>query len=1105
MAINIDELPDAEPSPRPNTSPKAINIADLADETPKPEPTPSPVAQGAPAPRGPINIDELEDSNPIAPLKEVLALGASPVGKALDTLAIPLRAGAGLATKALDKTVLPGIQKRLNAKDAKAPDITFLDVADYASDQAVGGRDRFLKMLIDSGFSAKQASGIYAGYKAAADVGGITANFFLDPLRFVSFGQLTKASEQARKLGLFDEAGNFVKTERNLVDVRVPFTQTKVGVPAAPAAKAAKAVGKAASKVPGAETVSSVGKRFVDSFDYRTGVAEIDQAAAVLPFRKNQDFFDTRKNFLEPLQKNPLEADEKRLLIRLLEGTPNLQPEIPVKGQKLGTSLEAIQASMRTKIPEVQRGLKINPHRHDAIIDQAMEIRKAQAKATEIEWAAGILDESNILNRTVENYFTHLPTPKGRALVRAQRIEDAELALRAQEEALKGELQSGIKSGFLSRFAAGRQKRIVEGQFEQAQEAMSKKYGVQFYVDDPVVATAYRLDQAKKLYRDKEFLDLLEKHGRKARSPEEFQALKKQGWSIIDHPEFSRQGRWKDTLFPPNIADKINYFIKPRELGDFTRFVDSYNKVFKSLALATPGYWVQNWFDDLFKFYIEGGKVSSFVKAQSALMGAKGSTKIAGKAMSYDEVRKLAAGVADASQFSEDMLHQVLYAGKKSWKEQAISRLNPINTAKDMLKYFNQVGERNQNVVRAAFLIDLLERGHTLESAALRTERVLFNFRRTTPGIDFARRFWNPFIQAAIKTAQVTPELLAKNPSAYNQLSNNFMAALARSFHDPVTQQQVLAIVPEYRRFRDPIVGPLLPGNEAVLGAFGGEEQKPLGRVALLTAGIGPDILNRFAIWDSNVARSGFGFGPAMSSLLSVATGKDQFSGAPIDADPNNPDFARRVGYALGNSAWSLAFATPQVGNLVKQRLGMGDVQYYEPETLRLLQASFGQFVQFSNLDKELHFKMLIYQSAERELAKQMSRALMREVQGRDFSQLLSSKPKSIQEVYRFFSLPGSAEILEKRGERGVNTKRAMLSASALRGEMSVLELIESMKELRQQVKDLNANYQTLMQMKLQDLKAWKDANRNADAFKLESEAEQMMKNFLGQASPENL
>lgn len=760
-------------------------------------------------------------------------------------------------------------------------------------------------------------------------------------------------------------------------------------------------------------------------------------------------------------------------------GPGPVRPNIGVKmvpfGSELGTyDMDALRKHMSEKIDGLAQGLNANLERREEIIDGAMAIKHANSQINGRQFSAGLIPEEHLSSMIMKNYLAHVPSDEGRAAAKLKALSDTQMQslLENQEKTISKGFDQIINSSRLSGFNQTRMERSILLPMEEAQKQMSELYGVKnFYVDNPFISTAMRWAQSEKLIADKKFLDQLIHFGVEPASKEQRLALQVRGWGPLDIPDFKgktltvkidgipKSVTMESRLFPPNVVSKVGHWIKPREVGAFGQWIGAYNRVFKTMALMTPGFHLRNTVEDLFKYYTTGGSVKNMVTGTVAqllplLPGsvARSSVEINGVKRTYAELAEMAKGLRGASLSRDPGLAEHMFAGKQVFQTIGSNLKDPIQMAKNIVHSMYAIGEGGVHAMRSAQYFDLLDKGYSQSAALFRTEQLMFDFRRATPAIDVARTYWDPFIQHAIKTAFLTPELVAKNPAAYNRFITNLPKYLSWAMSDPVTSQYLNQVAPDYIKHRDPVGSLLLPGDSFLAAMFQPPKQ---GMAMFVTPEFGPGILRKFNIWDDQVVKQRLGFGPAMNSLITVVTGMDQ-QNKPVDADPNHPDFVTRALRASLDAASTAAFATPGVLNWVRDMAGMQVPNALPSTNMKLAQAMFGQFIHFDDFNKDYMFKSIALQGAYSQLQRQLPTALARELQGKDISLYMADKPKILRDLYEK-AYPSSAQSIWDRYSTDLQDQQmSRAGIEGLTGQKSASQIFSEMKGIKQTLDRMN-------------------------------------------------
>ena len=973
--------------------------------------------------------DLVPDSVKSAASEFMQYVSQSPVGKTLSYLNMPLRAATAGVVYGLDKTFNPGIQKDLNPHGDFFPDLAYHDVLNYVAPTNQAVEDAVRK----AGFTGFVPNTARLSYAMAKGGTGLAADFVLDPINLL----LPAAGKMAGKAG---------KT----------------------AYKGSATVAKVADKA--AELGAKAYDRSIGLFDYRTGIPDIDKAAGVASALKRGDNAELYQTFYKPVSESTnFSKAENTILSNSIE-------------------LSANAATVEEIIPAVQKAAKdanLTEGRIEQIAKAAVEVKAQNASDIAERVKAGLLTEEEVGKKTIENYLVHRISPQAQKWAR----KNPELAAELQTTLLRGEARETINKGWGKDFDSGSFARSLKMPLTEANEAMAKATGGavnEWFISDPLVATMMKRAETRKLVRDAELLEVIKKHAvdgkdiRAAGLSSEYRSMKHDYFDgkMVELPTQygSKSIPFNEMYVPNKIADKIGYMIAPREVGQFSKFFDSYNQVFRTFALAKADYYLQNWGENIFKNYVAGVKISDYtdalkVGAQKAGITLKDGSKISGAELESLVTRY---GIDSGGQFNEG-LQSALFSGKRLTRDGLLAKTK--DAPFKVLRGLRHMGESGENFSRRALFINRLKQGASVEDAVLDVEKYLFDFSRNTKATDTTRRFFDPFIQASIKTALITPELLAKNPKAYNMLHNNFGNAVAASFNDPMTQADVMQIIPDYQKFQDPILGPILTGNDWLYNIFTNSQQKPHlgGKTAIMfKVPIGLDILNRFAIWDSQSFKNSAVVSPIMKSLVMTMGGKDPFTGKSLDLVTSEPDMARRLNASLWNLVESAAPMPNTVGE-IKQRLGIGNPEYFTPSAVRMIRANFGKFLTITNLDKEYVFKNMALMRAHKEIQTNLRSALMQEQGGRNSAIFMSDKGW-MKDISVLANKPyTAASIFAKLQDKQREIMMTKLAGAGLMGELSAVEAVQNLREINKQVDQLNKQFVSASEYRLQSLKLLKD------------------------------
>lgn len=1008
------------------------------------------------------------------------AIQQSPVGKALAPLNLPTNFATGRMV-GFAELLKPGIKQALNPQDLWFPDIAPVDVLNFYTPTPADMEGKALA----AGAGPWTAAAVREAYRFGRLGVGLAASFYLDPLRKVQVGQRTQLGEEAYKAGRFDDVTH------NLVQVNAPFSQKPmVAVPAAPVKagiqRAAGAARAGIEKIPGGKGAIAVGakgadlvKDFISSLDYRTGDPEIDLAASKHAGLKRGDQQFILERFYQPLAAKKFSAGENGLLSHGIENSPNLAPELPASvlqaAPNLGKDAATVEKQLRAAIQK--RALELNAPlpdgRLDDLVEAGMIIKRENAIDLIERGKAGLIQAEDLATSVIENYLVHKKSP-----LAEKYAADPRKAAALEEAKLVREVMKTTRGSYLSDFDTGKIGRTIRTPLEEANQIMKERTGItDWFITDPIIATAMKRAETRKLVRDSELLDIVAKKGVRPKTALEARQLKSAGYEPIPHPKFEgktiiirgedgvQKVKFKDLLFPKEIAGKMSYYITPREVGSISGWLDSYNRLFRSTALFKPDYHIENVMENMLKNWAQGVKMEDYADVAKIVSG-KGTIKIQGREIPAAEVGQMLKdwGIHTGGQFKEG-IEGALFTAKKLNAEKSLLKKGYRMGAKQIGNLFSAMGwlgTKFENQTRSALFLNRLKQGYKPEMAAFEVEKFLFDFSRTSKGLDIARRFYNPFVQAAVKTGFAAPAMLGKSPAVWNLYENNLMQAMERAIHDPVTASQLRELFPEYYRVQDRIAGPLLPGNHW-LAILAGAEKQRLPMVMALGLPGGMNILNQFAIWDEEVARNSLGGAPLLRSFGMMLTGTDPFTGKDIDIMKGSPDIARRLNAAIRTYS-SGAIALPNVKKWLEHSLGLGNPDFFDGPAVLALHGSLGKFGKMTNLDREYLFRMMAMASARRSLITTLYRSAAAEAQGKTADILYSDKP-TIRAALNWATKPtSSAEVFDKLMGEVTRARRAQVAAGSLAGEIKPAEIVGLIKNIDQTAKDLSKNYTVMME-----------------------------------------
>lgn len=770
-------------------------------------------------------------------------------------------------------------------------------------------------------------------------------------------------------------------------------------------------------------------------------------------------------------------------------------------------------------------GVSLAPGRAEAIVDGALKIKKLNAEVIERRLLSKHISVEDLRTKMIENYLVHKIHPE--AVAQLKRDKGLHATAEMITNGMEKDLQRVIGRSTVSSFDPTKFKRKNVGTLLDVNEKLRENGKVKdFFIRDPFIATALQSAETLKSLRDKALLETISKHGVRVLPEDEarIKYLKDQGYEPINHPLFEKKliqivdnSKWEqakmviskaghdpkqyarangirkndfsktinvklsEMLFPREIAQKISYDIIPGA-GKFmnaTAFMDYYNKVFRSTALFKPDYYLENWVDNILKNMTNGVKIEDWKDAAKILMAKDEShiINIAGKPMTIGQIRKeLQTYDINSSTHFAESIDKVLFTGKKVAYEHSIVGKGKmgVDVAKDLVgKVFggmHAVGTKGENYTRLAYYINQRRLGMDPKRAAFQVEKFLFDFSRTTAPMDITRRFYAPFIQAALKTARIAPELVGKNPALWNFYENNFLRVLEDNFNDPVTVLAVKQQLPDYFKLHDRVVGPLFPANHWVSILAGADPNSPIKNPIAIALGLpgGMAILNQFFVWNDQINRQNMS-APFLRSFTVLMTGKDPWTNKDLDMSRDVHSFTTNLNWATRTWVDS-AIAMPMMKKYIMQKYGIGESRFYDTDVVLAFHASVSKFGKVVNMDKEYQFKMFALTSAEKALKTALSRHASAEMLGKTGDIISYNKPLE-KKIVNWYTAPrSSAEVFALFQEASINAQMASVGMAATLKDSSlkpeqIAALIKNIQSTRDQ---LNNAYKTTTQMVFQ-------------------------------------
>jgi hypothetical protein len=385
------------------------------------------------------------------------------------------------------------------------------------------------------------------------------------------------------------------------------------------------------------------------------------------------------------------------------------------------------------------------------LADPRLEALRAAAEGQfreqfEKEVAAGVLEPGSRL----ADYVTHLMVKDGAKLPRKFRALNAKNPFRDRKDiTLRQGVEAGVFEPDIRRIAAGR---LAKG--------------------DQSIANA------------RFFEDAAQHFGVAAKgAPDHYATVK----LAADAPI---KAAMRDVRFPPEIAADLEKMIAlPDAAGPLADMASKFTALWKGYATrANPGFHGRNAVSNMVQAWFAGvgdtaGKVFDPLAVGTA--HAKAARHVAdhstiGKLGNYDgdEIRQALGeyGILSGHQTSFNELSNVIddevaHAGKNFFAR----NLNPVDKGNVLLRGGAAVGNAIENTSRMAVFLDQLEKGASLERAALHVRKYLFDYSELTPFEQKIRDRALPFYTWLRKNLPLQIDTLINQPQkvgAFGKLEN---------------------------------------------------------------------------------------------------------------------------------------------------------------------------------------------------------------------------------------------------------------------------------------------------------------------------------------------
>lgn len=954
----------AAPAPAPNQGVSGAQIFGSNGGAPG---APNPQPNAAPLPPGPG-----DNQHPL--LDSAAKAGASLVSKTmslLDKASYPIRLHMVSEVAAAAQLGVPGakeLYQKVNPSGELFPDAHYRDVTDFAWDKVAQSFDPRTALPF-------QNSGAFgrALVSSAKVMTGLAADISHDPLMFIGAGELTEGAKALQAVGDYSDIAR--ATERNAITLKAPFSNGATGVvlsgddvakgvnaikSSAPVQAAGKALDAVASTNIGGKVVGAVQAanpvpimaKAIRYLSPNTGLPDVDYAMNTHAALSRGQDAGIIQNYITNIGMKGYSPEEAKLIQELGESVPNMRPNLPegiVKsaGGKISASEAEVRAAAQTQLEVASKklGIPVAPGRESTIIDGLVEAKKSDARYLENQFRAGELTHENVNDLVMENHLPHVMDP----------VHYGSSEADAAQQYVRKISSQGIT----------RERKII-GTVYDINAEIEQKFGIKgFFIEDPFVATATREAKSQRLVRDTALLNVVKKYG-VTPNPEAM----KLGFQPIQHPEA------EGLIFPKELAGKVSYYMgvaSPGNLeGGLAQIakalnqtpIGTQNRILRTQVFTAPGIWARNAIDNLGKGVIYGVGPDAWGAAHAIINdsfeGARSvpnALRPAGKFYSGAELKKIFEdyGVTKTTSFREG-IDDYIGAAKGSLADQSRGSIIDYarragEFAKTAMNFVSKYGEKAESFARQSFMYQkIIKEGYEPAAAADMMTKVFFDYTRNSPLTDSAR-FFMPFIQHPIKTALAAPQLIGANPGYYNAIHNTFPAVLANVMSDPMHTEEFNQLAPEWLKHKDAIAGPLLGQNSWLVNIFG--KSKGGGPVqTYLTPDIGMSIVNTF---------TNPGVNPTFQALINFVRGKNQYDQPIPGTDKWNALF------------WDTVRGTtsmPNTERYIKQALGLGNPQAYQPLTVHLMRAMSSQFMGSIDLDQEAHWRLVSLAHAYQDLQK---------------------------------------------------------------------------------------------------------------------------------------
>lgn len=499
-----------------------------------------------------------------------------------------------------------------------------------------------------------------------------------------------------------------------------------------------------------------------------------------------------------------------------------------VTGLTVATERDLARQALLKKYPAAQEFINMTREINQKAL-AAFEARPG-IKFTELN-PFGITFGAN----NARHYAKHVLTDEYKALKKGL---DEEIIAR---DAIN-ELEQNL--GLVDRSSFGRQYR---GTILDANKYSMEKYGVKMFVDDPIELVSRRALEMERIVQNHDLLEAMSAYARVG-SPGESGVWKKLEWNDFSGltksdetggflkqsydafvPDFYKTNQY--IYVPQDVYSRVMYQINKasgvKGSNILLKSAQTFHNVFSNAMLFGPGYLGQNMMSNLVTFANNFGlqNMGRIATTTAKFLTKSGKFLVrdlegTAKYVDYEDMVQAAheMGIMKSSFYGNTSMADFADNIASMKKDSGWKTTKTLADAAFLWKYNRKIAEVSDVIPKLAAFTMYLEKGFTKEAAAEAVEKYFYRYEMGGRAQDAVSKVI-PFSRFSIKSLEMAKAELELTGGLGKIVLPGKVANVfeGRYVADPELRDMIESQYPDYVKQRHPIVGPLLPGQNAVI------------------------------------------------------------------------------------------------------------------------------------------------------------------------------------------------------------------------------------------------------------------------------------------------